>query len=241
MTGPAQGAGPRRGVWGPLAEGLVVLADVVDDAALVDTLLSKVVVDVVDTVGGVDYASVTAWRGTGYTTVAASSDLARAVDEAKYGERAGPCVLAAETAAPVGAPDVAATMSWPGFYRRASELGLRAVVSVPVFAGGGAPVAVLNLYGRETGALTALMVGVRDVFAAEQPPAGGYGRDVDAGTQQFLAGLGKALRKRATIQQTVGVLMASDGGQAAQAYEALRELAARAGISLSAAAQSVVG
>ncbi|MEU4426824.1 GAF and ANTAR domain-containing protein [Actinoplanes sp. NPDC024001] len=230
-----------RAPWEVLADDLVSLAQVPDDDdVVVDALLARIAVVSAEVLSGVDYASITAWRGAGYTTVAASSDLARAVDDAQHAEAAGPCVQAEQTAAPVGVPDVAATMLWPGFYRQATELGLRASVSVPLFAGGGTPVGVLNLYGRDGAALAALTAGVREVFAVEGVPAGGLESDGDAGTRQFLAGLGQALRLRVTIQRAVGVLMALAGCDAAQAYRMLREWAASLRESLSGAALRVI-
>jgi hypothetical protein len=60
-----------------------------------------------DRVPGVDYASVTAIRDGAYVTVAASSDLAPAVDQAQYSDNDGPCLrsLQAQTVVPV--PDIA--------------------------------------------------------------------------------------------------------------------------------------
>jgi anti-anti-sigma factor len=172
--------------------------------------------------------------------LAASSDLARAVDDAQHADQAGPCVQAARTGEPVGVPEIAATMAWPGFYRQATALGLRASVSVPLFAGGGVPVGVLNLYGREPSALSGLMAGVRAVFAAEQIPANVIDANDDGGARQLLVGLGLALQVRATIQRALGVLMAWDGSGAAQARSMLRERADARGVSLSATATEVL-
>jgi anti-anti-sigma factor len=216
------------------------LAEATDDDASVDMLLTRIAVVAAEALPGVDYASITAWRDSGYTTVAASSDLARAVDDAQHAEAAGPCVLAEQTAKPVAVPDITATMSWPGFYRQATELGLQASVSVPLFAGGGTPVGVLNLYGHDAAALAALTTGVRDVFAAETTPAAGLASAGDPGTRQFLAGLRQALRSRITIQRAVGVLMAGAGCDAVQAHQLLRERAAGAGESLSRTARRVI-
>jgi anti-anti-sigma factor len=219
-----------------LADDLLWLAESPDDDAVVDVLLERIAVAAADVLPGVVYASITAWRGAGYTTVAASSDLARAVDDAQHAESAGPCVQAAQTAAPVSVPDIAMTMSWPAFHRRATELGLRASVSVPLFAGGGAPVAVLNLYGHDPEPLAALTEGVHAVFASDRLASLDADRDGDEGTRQFLFGLGHALQVRATIQQAVGVVMARDGCAAEQAYRRLRQYAATAQESLSSAA-----
>jgi len=224
-----------------LADDLVSLAEASDDDTVVDVLLARIATTAAEVVAGVDYASITAWRGAGYTTVAASSDLVRAVDDAQYAEAAGPCVQAEQTAAPVAVPDVAAvTMSWPGFREQATRLGLRATVSVPLFAGGGSPVAVLNLYGRESEALVALAAGVRHVFSVERIPTQGSATDGNAGSWQLLNGLGSALQLRVNIQRAVGMLMAETGCDAEHGHRMLRTWAAKAELPLSAAALRVI-
>ncbi|WIM92564.1 GAF domain-containing protein [Actinoplanes oblitus] len=223
-----------------LAGAVVSLAETPDDEPAVDALLVEIATSAAETIAGVFYASITAWRGAGYTTVAASSDLARAVDDAQHAEQAGPCVQAARTGQPVGVPEIAATMAWPGFYRQATELGLRTSVSVPLFAGGGIPVGVLNLYGREPSALAGLLAGVHAVFAAEQVPESGLEACDDAGARQLLVGLGRALQVRVTIQRALGALMAWDGGDAAEARRMLRERAAARNATLSTTATEVL-
>lgn len=221
-----------------MTDDLATLAETPDEAAAVDDLLVRITVAAADTIAGVDYASITAWRGAGYTTVAASSALSRAVDDAQHAERAGPCVEAARTAVPVGVPDIAATMSWPGFHRQATRLGLSMSLSVPLFTAGGTAAGVLNLYARRPSALTALTAAVRDVYAEERfVPT----QEFDAGSERFLTGLGLALRTRATIQRAVGAVMAHDGCDAAQAGRILLARAAAPGESLFTVARRVIG
>ncbi|OJF12887.1 GAF and ANTAR domain-containing protein [Couchioplanes caeruleus] len=223
---------PNGSASASLADTLVALAATADDASIIDAHLAQVVRLAVDTLAAVDYASITAWRGQGYTTVAASSDLARAVDQAQYADKAGPCLHALEEAAPVGVSDIAAIMSWPGFYRAAHGLGLHASLSIPLFAGSGKPIAVLNLYGRDTATMAPLIAAVRAVYTGQPPPATDRPGGIDAGAQQLLTGLTQALTVRATIQQATGVLMARDNHSPAEAYRQLRLRAAETGLSL---------
>jgi hypothetical protein len=223
---------PEPSTRAALAVALVALAATADDASIVDVHLARVARLAADTVAPVDYASITAWRGKGYTTVAASSDLARAVDQAQYADDAGPCLHSLEVATPVGVPDIAATMSWPGFHRAAHDLGLHVSLSIPLFAGSGAPVAVLNLYGRDAAGLAPLIAGVRNLYAGQPPPSGDGPDGMDPGARQLLAGLVEAFTVRDTIQCAFGVLMARDHCTAAEAYRRLRLRAAEAGDSL---------
>jgi GAF domain-containing protein len=218
----------------------VALASTADDASIVDVHLERIARLVADTLAAVDYASITASRGQGYTTVAASRELARAVDQAQYADDAGPCLHALESAAPVGVPDIAATMSWPGFHRAAHELGLHASLSVPLFAGSGGPIAVLNLYGRDTAGLAPLIAGVRNLYTGQPPPPGNQQNGMDGGAQQLLAGLAQAFAVRDTLQRAFGVLMARDYCSSAEAYRRLRLRAAETGKSLADAATALL-
>src|SRR5215212_3921596 len=142
VTTPKPPTNPDR-IPGPLTRSLIVLAGIPDDASNVDQQLVLIAQLAADRVAAVDYASVTAVREDAYTTVAASSELAVAVDDAQYTEQAGPCLEPLHTGTPAPVPDIAATMAWPGFRDQAFTMGLRASLSVPLFAGSGEPVAVL--------------------------------------------------------------------------------------------------
>jgi hypothetical protein len=82
-----------------------------------------------DLIAPVAYASITAYRDDAVTTVATSSEIALAVDQAQYAEQAGPCLDALDTASPIAVPNIAATMRWPGFRDSAYRLGVSASLS----------------------------------------------------------------------------------------------------------------
>lgn len=148
----------------PLAASLSTLAATPDDAPDIDAQLVMIAHLAADLVAPVSYASVTAKRDAAYTTVATSSQVALAVDLAQYADDSGPCLDALEAGAPFSVPSIAATMLWPGFRAAALHLGLQASLSIPLFAGSGAPVAVLNLYGYDPVAMAPLQRRVRGLF-----------------------------------------------------------------------------
>jgi hypothetical protein len=226
-------------VLGPLAQSLIALAGMPDDFSTVDDQLTLIARLAADRVAAVDYASVTAIREDAYTTVAASSELAVAVDEAQYGEQAGPCLEPLHTGAPVPVLDIAATMVWPGFRDHAVKIGLRASMSLPLYAGSGTPVAVLNLYSHDATAMAALTEALWTVYKPGSV-AGGQAVDLEPGALELMAGLVKVFAIRATIQQAVGVIMAWEAVGALDAYLSLRARAAEAGSSLTAAAAAVI-
>ncbi|GIF44606.1 GAF and ANTAR domain-containing protein [Actinoplanes xinjiangensis] len=215
----------------PLARCLIDLADTPDDAAGVRAQLVTVALLVADRVEAADYASVTTLDGDGYATVAASSELARAVDDAQYSSDAGPCLDSVDTGTPVAVPDIRNAIRWPGFREQAIAMGLRASLSIPLFAGSGATLAALNLYGRDHTSMGVLIDAVLTVFddrSGDEPlPAA-----LDDGGRELVAGLVEAHTIRATIQRAIGVTMGRENCTAEQAYRRLQASAAAAGVTL---------
>jgi hypothetical protein len=185
---------------------------------------------------------VTVLRGGSYSTVAASSELIRAVDEIQHGEQAGPCVEALQRARPVADPDLAATVRWPHFAREAARLGLRGVVSVPVFVARGEVAAVLNLLSRDQAAMLPLVAAVWAIYDPdhELPPTRRPTRPLAAGDRELLAGFAAAMQVRATIQRALRVLMAQHGEPAEPAYRRLIAMSAEAGLPVPAVARSLL-
>ncbi len=240
MTQPSSQS--HTDVRGPLAEAIIVLAATPDDMPSIDVQLKTIVQLAADRVAAADYASVTAIRNDVYTTVAASSELATAVDRAQYAEQDGPCLQSLTDNTPVTVPDTTKTMAWPGFRRAAAAMGLCASVSIPLFAGSGAAIAALNLYGRDATAMAPLIAGVWAVYDPDRPlPAERIDlQPLDPGGEELLAGFAEAMTVRATIQLALGVIMGHESITAADAYVRLRLQAADTGVSLLTAATGVI-
>jgi hypothetical protein len=213
-----------------------------DDAPDLDDQLVTIARLAADVVAPVSYASVTAMRENAYTTVAATSELAMAVDKAQYADQAGPCLASLDDGTPVVVPDISATMQWPGFRDTAFQLGLRSSVSAPLFAGSGATVAVLNLYSHDADAMTRLAGRVLAAYDADQDRHGDPDRDSqsDAGSQDLITGLREAFAIRACIQQAIGVIIQRERCTPESAYLILRVRSAETGESLLGIAQTLV-
>jgi GAF domain-containing protein len=232
----AQRPGPGR-----LVCCLTDLAGTPDDLPHLDTQLATLAALTADRVAAVDYASVTALRDGGYVTVGASGDLARIVDQAQYDDDAGPCLDSVGTGMPVAVPDIRTALRWPGFRDEAFRVGLRASLSVPLFAGSGAPIAALNLYGHDHAAMAPLIEAVRETFEAGNGGRSGTpAAALDDGALELVTGLGEALAVRATIQRAIGVLIAGRGCTAREGYRILRASAAEAGTDLRRAATDLL-
>jgi hypothetical protein len=233
MTTPPQhpvasGPGTRK----PLVRTLVELAGTPDDASAVDALLVTIVGLVADLVDPVEYASVTAARRGGHTTVAASSEVARSVDRAQYADEVGPCLDTITTGRPTPAPDIATTVAWPGFRTAARQLGLQASLSVPLFAGRGADVAALNLYSRDAAALAPLTARIHAVYNPYAPFAQEDTVGLDPGSEQLVTGLKAAFAARTVIQRAIGAIMVTADVDEEHAYLMLRLRTADEGASL---------
>ena len=218
---------------GLLATRIVALADTPDDASDIDTRLAAIAQAAADTLTPVSYASITAVRDGANTTVAATSELATAVDQAQYADDSGPCLDALNNGTPVGVDDIPTTIAWPGFRQAAAGMGLHASLSIPLFAGSGAPIAALNLYSHDLLAMAPLNAWVCRVYTTDH--AADPQTDtllVDTGGEDLVAGLIKACEVRAAIQRGIGVVMADEHCCAEDAYLTLRVRAAETGTSL---------
>jgi hypothetical protein len=219
---------------------LTALAGTPDDASWITSQLVTIAQLSADLIAPVAYASITAYRDDAVTTVATSSEIALAVDQAQYDGQAGPCLDALDTASPVAVPNVAATMRWPGFRASAYRLGVSASLSIPLFAGRGTAVAGLNLYGRDPNSLAPLTAAVWAAYDQHDPGTSLREHGLDHGGEALVAGLAGAFAVRARIQQAIGVVMASTHRTADAAYLILRMRAAETGATLTDTASAII-
>ena len=189
-----------------------------------------------DLVEPVDFASVTMFTADGHRTHAASDDVAEAVDLAQYAQDAGPCLLALHSGETVGVPDMSHAVVWPRFRDVAWRYGVRASLSIPLFAGSGDPVAALNLYARDADGMRPLIRRVEVCY--QDGSMDGWPR-MDAGSEHLLAGLAGALRHRDLIQRALGLLMDREQIAAAPAYQRLVR-ATEPGVPLTATATALL-
>jgi hypothetical protein len=216
---------------GPLHVAIASLAEMPDDASGMDDILQLIAGLTATLLPSVDYASITALRHGAASTVAMSSDLALAVDEAQYADGTGPC-LEALNGEPIEVPCVATLVNWPGFKHAALGFGLQASLSIPLVAGRGIPIAALNLYTHHAEALKPLGSAISAVIHSMIQHSAPASNSLDHGSWQLVAGLAEALAIQRQIQIAVGILMARRQLDADAAYLQIREEAAATGRSL---------
>jgi hypothetical protein len=224
-----------------LADKLIDLAGTPDDDSAVASRLSAIAQLAADLIDAVSYASVTRRGESAYSTVAATSALALAVDEAQYADKTGPCLDAIETGSPTVVPHILATMTWPGFRDEAHRLGLRSSLSIPLFAGRGLPLAALNLYGHDPRKMAPLSAAVLAAYDDRTGGDAGIPRDeLCDGAADLVDGLLGAFAVRARIQQAIGMIIADRHTNAELAYSLLRSKASATDGSLVAAAAAII-
>jgi hypothetical protein len=221
---------------------MIKLAGAPDHAPGLDERLKTIAKLTAERVAAARYASITALQDDTYITVAVSDDLIRSVDAAQYADDAGPCLEALDRSAPVGVPDIDTTVQWPGFHQEAPRMGLRASVSVPLFAGRGEPVAVLNVYSHDHAAMAPLIAGVLSVHGHPAGQSSGEELldELDDGGRELVTGYAEALRVRATIRLALDRIRAENNCSADDAYLSLCIRAGEAGTDLGQAAAALI-
>ncbi len=149
----------------------------------------------------------------------------RPLDAVQYESGLGPCLDATRTRTLVTSQDLAADDRWPPLSARAAGLGVHAVASVPLDVRRNA-VGAINLFvPRRDGIDSCLLItamavaGQAEVLLSEM-----FRRAAEA---EATADLVASLRRGATVDHAVGVLVAQRGCGVQEAYEVLREIAHR--------------
>jgi GAF domain-containing protein len=187
---------------------------------------------------GCTSGSVTLWRDDGHPyTVVSTSDLARDIDNAQYESMQGPCLDASRTGETYEITDMRTDGRWPTFAAVAVRRGALSSLSVPLSVRGRS-LGALDLYSDQPdGFRDAVRAG--QAFAAQASVAIANAELHDA-SRALAREIDERLRRRATIDQAVGVLMARHGCDAEAAAALLAEETARAGGDELAVARRVV-
>lgn len=200
--------------------------------------LQRSVEQVTRAIPGADMASASVLRDGEMVaeTVASSSERVWAIDADQYAAGEGPCLDAARTGRIVRVSVEQARERWPEFSRSARAAGVESYLSAPLsidekFAGS------LNLYSEQAHGFGDLDEALLRVYTAAAAAAIANGRRY-AEARTLAEQLGRALDSRAVIDQARGILMATRGITAQQAFDEmvresqntnvkLREIAAR--------------
>jgi len=170
--------------------------------------------------------------------LAVTADFVAAVDQAQYARMQGPGVTAATERRTVLTPSLGVDPQWwSGLGQQVEHLGVHSALAIPLTVQDQL-IGTINVYAFRTEAFDAA-----DAARGEE-----YARTAAAALQQasvlrrarlLARRLGSAAERRRTINRTVGLLMAQDGVEAAEAMASLEATAhARSG-DLGSAAQEI--
>jgi GAF domain-containing protein len=200
------------------------LADLTDMLTRTEDLgriLQRSVEQVTRAIPGADMASVSVLRGDVATaeTVASSSERVWAVDDDQYAAGDGPCLEAARTGRVVRVGVEQAAERWPEFARSARAAGIASYLSAPLhvdekFAGS------LNLYSEQAHGFGDLDEALLRLYTTAAAAAIANGQRY-AHASALATQLSQALDSRAIIDQARGILMATHGIDAQQAFTLL--------------------
>jgi GAF domain-containing protein len=169
-----------------------------------------------ENVPGAEHASVTVrYRDGTLETTAATSDLARSLDELQYELREGPCYDAVTAERFVLVNDVEASAAYTTYGPTAARAGARAQLAMQLTHEDGR-VAGLNLYASVPGVFTRDSVQMAELFSAHAATLLGYARQVDT--------LNEAVAARTEIGTAVGIVMERHGVDADRAFQYLVRL-----------------
>jgi GAF domain-containing protein len=171
-------------------------------------------------------------------SVVSTDALALDLDEVQYERGHGPALHAVTTGRPVEVVDTRTESRWPDQMQRATALGCRSSLSVPLGSPDVLP-AGLNVYARQPAAFDP---GSRDVVTRFARFAGGAAATMDGyrSARAMADDLQVALQHRATIDEATAVLRRRYRLTPAQAYHLLARTSVRTRQELRAVAAHVV-
>jgi transcriptional regulator with GAF, ATPase, and Fis domain len=196
-----------------LAQTLSDMARSLQSEGSFEDTLGAIVSAAAHTVPGAERAGLTVVQGRRrVSTPAATDDLVREADRAQYETGQGPCLDAAYERRTVRLTDMAAEQRWPDFTRRASQLGMRSMLSFQLYVRDD-DLGALNLYSGEVDAFDDESENIGLLFASHAAIAMAGSRKVHD--------LSLAISARDLIGQAKGILMERHKITGDQAFQLL--------------------
>lgn len=194
--------------------GAVVLA-----TETVETVIELVINSAVATIPGTTGAGVTLVDAHGARSVAASDGLVEQTDALQYELDTGPCLTAWRDQVVVRIDDLSTETRWPQWCAAAGELGVRAMLSVPLVTGGTSTGAI-KVYSTVPDAYDERDEHVLTLFA-QQAAILLVNTQTVADARKLSADLAHALGNRDVISQAKGALIAQGAADEQAAFAML--------------------
>jgi anti-anti-sigma factor len=200
------------------------------DPDVIDGALHLVVELALAGVAGSDGVSVSLMRHGVLSTVAASDRTIMAMDADQYATGEGPCVDASFKGHWFHADSLGTEVRWPTFTPRARALGIRAILSSPLWVLD-EPVGALNIYSRTAETFEIKDQELAAVYAEKASVILSDARANVSDTRMAVR-FQEALRNREAISLARGIIMERAGIDAEAAFGALLRLSLSRGVPL---------
>jgi GAF domain-containing protein len=185
----------------------------------VETVVELVIKSAVAAIPSTTGAGVTLVDGRGYRSVAASDALVEKADALQYKLDAGPCLTSWRDQVTVRIDDVSTETRWPQWCDAAGELGVRAMLSVPLVAGG-TSLGAIKVYSGAVNAYEEHEEQLLTLFA-QQAGILLLNTQTLADARKLSTDLTHALGNRDIIGQAKGVLLAQGAADEDAAFAML--------------------
>lgn len=217
---------------------LAQLGGVLLSTETVQTTVELVTRLAVETIADTAGAGVTLVDSRGQRSTAASSPFVAEVDALQYAFRAGPCLTAWSEQSIVRIDDLALEPRWPEWTAAAGELGVRAMLSVPLVTTD-TSVGAIKVYSRQKDAYDARAERVLSLFA-QQAAALLANMVALSDARRLSTQLTDALQGRDVIAQAKGILMAQGARDEQAAFAFLVTASRRSNLKLQEVARHLI-
>jgi GAF domain-containing protein len=219
-----------------LAELFAYIARELHAGTTAEQTAARIVAAAVHTVPGCDHAGISLVPRHGrIETVAASDDVAAAVDAIQYELGQGPCLEAIRDHESYLICDLLREERWPSFSRRAAEqTSIRSMLAFRLFVSGDT-LGAINLYSRDVDAFDSEACAVGAILAAHASVGLSTARERERAEH-----LERAVESNREIGMAMGVVMASGLRTPEQAFEVLRRASQQLNVKLRDVASAVV-
>lgn len=196
---------------------VLVVHELVGGTTALDDALGALAALAADAVGA-DLAGLTLTTPGGRPRTAVHTDaIVAEIDRQQDEHDRGPGLEALRTGTTVLIPDVREEHRWPEFAAAAARHGVCTTLSVPLLVGGRG-VGVLTFYARALDHFDATRTAVATRFARHAAVVAAYAERAEQAES-----LQRAMESRATIEQAKGIIMATAGCSADDAFVLLRQ------------------
>jgi signal transduction protein with GAF and PtsI domain len=217
---------------------LVLVGSIPASNEVIDAALKLVVKLAEETVQGAHGVSVSLNRHGKLRTVAASNDTVLEMDHHQYDSGEGPCVAAAAEGHEFHIDSLARETRWPTFVPKATEQGIKSILSTPLIPHT-RPLGALNIYSDAERAFGTSEKELAQLFATQTEILLGVA-GAEVSDEQRTARIADALRSREVIALATGVLMERDGATQDEAAARLRKASRAQGVTMRQHASDVV-